>query len=568
MYPRENSFNRRQVNYPENRPYDVRSKKNVQEGDRSMGAYIDESPIAVRQAGRHNNFSEQDYYSQDQYEVPPNSFNGPREHFSSRNHPRDPRYDMQLQNYDRMPPSRSQFPPQDTRFQQLLPQDPRFDPRYSADPCFAQDPRVPPRNFSSTNMPPPGHPAMSQMYAMPGGYDAEYTPISYRDPSQGRHRWSEDNSKIPVHSSKNTSGPGSGPTTANVTNSPCGRNARGASDNNSTSSNGTKGSSATDKARNAKRKLDPKVFALSMELLDHAGNGRLELCQRKIASGANPDFADYDKRTPLHMSSSNGHLPVVKLLLDCGANPDVEDRWGSKPVDDAMKNDHKEIIELLCHHGGDYEDTLHKEQLDGLELLEYCSKGLIKMVRDKIRAGTKATFSSYDRRTSLHLACCEGHMDVMELLLQNGADANCRDRFGRTPVDDALCNGHVNVLRRLASKGIQVPEHILDEDHTPEFQLNMQLIDVCAKGKVGAVQKCINEGADVQFSDYDKRSPLHLACVEGRTKIVALLLSEGADPTVEDRFGTTTMEEAAKYGHHDILEMIKEHMKSSSKKSG
>ena len=46
--------------------------------------------------------------------------------------------------------------------------------------------------------------------------------------------------------------------------------------------------------------------------------------------------------------------------------------------------------------------------------------------------------SDYDGRTPLHIACCEGHVDVVKYLLDLGAPVHVRDRYGDTPLNDAV----------------------------------------------------------------------------------------------------------------------------------
>lgn len=334
----------------------------------------------------------------------------------------------------------------------------------------------------------------------------------------------------------------------------------------STSSEGRDSSRSRNKQQN--RRLDAKKFALSMELIDHAAHGRIEAVTEKIKQGASLECTDYDQRTPLHAAAAEGHLEVVKLLLEEGANPNAADRWGRKPVDESVRKGFKEISDELLKHSKSDEHTLHKEHHDGLELLQHCADGTLHLVREKVRAGASAMFTDYDLRTPLHLASCGGHVDVVDFLLHNGADPHYKDKFGHSAVEDAVLNGHEEVLQLMKISKIEVPGYIFDKTFTPEFQRNMQLIDSCARGKISEVQKLLCDGADVLFSDHDKRTALHLAACEGHVKVVKLLLAAGADSASEDRWGRSGHDEAVECGHNEIVTIMDAHMENTVRKSG
>ena len=59
------------------------------------------------------------------------------------------------------------------------------------------------------------------------------------------------------------------------------------------------------------------------------------------------NFADYDKRTPLHIAASVGNLDLVKYLIAHGAKVGTKDYLNHTPADDAKRNKFKVIHEYL-----------------------------------------------------------------------------------------------------------------------------------------------------------------------------------------------------------------------------
>ena len=61
--------------------------------------------------------------------------------------------------------------------------------------------------------------------------------------------------------------------------------------------------------------------------------------------------------------------------------------------------------------------------------------------------------SDYDGRTALHIACCEGHLNVVHYLLDWGAPIHTRDRYGHSPLDDAVRFNHFEIIKLIRQAG-------------------------------------------------------------------------------------------------------------------
>eukprot|EP00850_Spirogloea_muscicola_P016184 SM000129S26171 [mRNA] locus=s129:404788:409939:- [translate_table: standard] len=76
-------------------------------------------------------------------------------------------------------------------------------------------------------------------------------------------------------------------------------------------------------------------------------NGNIGYLQRLLDNGVDPNSADYDMRTPLHIAAAEGFFLVVRLLVNSGADVTSRDRWGHTPLDEARTCGSQPIVQML-----------------------------------------------------------------------------------------------------------------------------------------------------------------------------------------------------------------------------
>uniref|UniRef100_A0A7S1TGP6 Protein kinase domain-containing protein n=1 Tax=Compsopogon caeruleus TaxID=31354 RepID=A0A7S1TGP6_9RHOD len=320
-------------------------------------------------------------------------------------------------------------------------------------------------------------------------------------------------------------------------------------------------SSAYPSSRESNSATDRKRSLLCMELMTLSKDGKVEKVRKKLIEGADPNYADHNKRTALHLASISGHVEVAEVLLENGADPEARDNRGSTAVMVAKSHGQSSVLEMFKKHGVEiYEDDdeCPENMVLGMELLNFAARGAIDLVRERLFAGVPVSFMDYDNRTALHVAASEGHAEVAELLILNGAGIDTQDVYGRTPVDDAVKNGHKEVLLMFSKYGAWIPEALLSAKVASENQLGRDLIEESKNSDVDKVNSLLELGANVNFQNYDHRTPLHVAASEGIMEMVKLLLSRGADPGLTDRWGNTPLDDASRLSKAEIAALLSE----------
>ena len=132
--------------------------------------------------------------------------------------------------------------------------------------------------------------------------------------------------------------------------------------------------------------------------------------------------------------------------------------WGA-----VCNNDIKKIARLM-EEGADLDGItpLHMAAQEGkLDIIRYltCEKELGPDQSDN------------DDVTPLLLAACYGHTEVVQELIERGADVNRADNEGETPLSLAIHYGCVDVVRILLANDAFIPENIsFNENVNQELQ--------------------------------------------------------------------------------------------------
>ena len=82
-------------------------------------------------------------------------------------------------------------------------------------------------------------------------------------------------------------------------------------------------------------------------------------------------------------------------------------------------------------------------------LIWAASQGDLNEVKRIIGLGFDLNMGDYDKRTAIHLAAAEGHLGIVEYIVNQGGNPAPKDRWNNTPLDDAKRHNHKDVQKFL-----------------------------------------------------------------------------------------------------------------------
>lgn len=205
-----------------------------------------------------------------------------------------------------------------------------------------------------------------------------------------------------------------------------------------------------------------------------------------LALGANPNQAEPDGTTPL-MRAVHGQMPdIAKRLIEAGAYVRRANTYGVTPLYIAARAGDAESTALLLEAGADTNVTLPSGETvlmtaaragnpdvvralltggAGISLAELAAARAVTHVAESngyappanpVMAANHANVDARERmygRTALMIAANQGHIAVVELLIEAGSDLWLVDAEGASALSLARDYGHLDVAAKLAEAG-------------------------------------------------------------------------------------------------------------------
>ncbi|KAK3318708.1 ankyrin repeat-containing domain protein [Apodospora peruviana] len=259
-----------------------------------------------------------------------------------------------------------------------------------------------------------------------------------------------------------------------------------------------------------------------------SSEGHLEVVEHLIHEGANIQFFDEHYGNALQTAAYRGHEAVVRALISAGIDPwGVGGDKGPALVCAASCGQEKVIKALyeLGSPGGPGDDNLTW----ALQVASFAGhEGTIRLLAGKgdINAVTRKPNDS-NNCTALEAAAERGHNDTVKLLLSLGASIE--------PSDRGCYGSSLNAAIETDHPSIEVLETLLDAGADINFVCSCHeppLVRAVRRGHDDALKLLLDRGANVNLKHETIRTALIMSAVHEDTTIMDLLLEHGADVNI------------------------------------
>jgi ankyrin repeat protein len=157
---------------------------------------------------------------------------------------------------------------------------------------------------------------------------------------------------------------------------------------------------------------------------------------------------------------------------------------------------------------------------------------------------------SEQKLTAIHVAAEGGHEAVVRLLLLKGVGHKTPCDDGYEPLQAAIEADNENIVRLLLDYGADPGATTILGENSLHYDAR--------KASKSIVELLLSKRVDHNARGYLERTPLHEAAKFGRLAALTLLLDLGANPNTPDRLGQTPLHHAVMFGLFNPVRLLLE----------
>jgi ankyrin repeat protein len=284
-------------------------------------------------------------------------------------------------------------------------------------------------------------------------------------------------------------------------------------------------------------------------------NGHAKLVSELLNSGKfDGGYFTKEGMTAIHLAAQEGHVRVVTTFINNGVVVDCTTSDGDKPIHFASKNGHLSVVKALQA----VKDT-------SAELDHESNTPLILAAMGGHASVVKELLSTAERREEadpsviwknsypLHMAISNTHQELARVLIGQGFPVDSRNSEGQAPIHIAASHNLVPMIELLIKCGADMAA--TNNKHETALCLAVQTggVEACK----AILESSPNKTGDfINIGDENADTPLYLACQQGETEIIRLLLEKKADPNQKCFDGWTPLHTAAVRGRADVVDSL------------
>ncbi len=283
-----------------------------------------------------------------------------------------------------------------------------------------------------------------------------------------------------------------------------------------------------------------------------ASKGHFEIVKFLYEKGAKIDIADHQGNTLMIMACEASSFQIVKFLHEKGADINVVAKNGYTALLLASRclgsiDESRDIINYLVKNGADINVKAENAYTVITHLAGMGELETIKLLHKK---GVDIHCLASDH-TPIMEASLMGHTAVVEFLHKTGVDINFTTKSGYTPLMHAsLRSDNLEVIQFLLDNGANVNAKALDG--------STALMGAAQYGHLSIIELLLKNGASVKDLDNNKYSALSKAAQNGHTQVVEYLVKKGVNIDQKTEDGYTPICLAMQNGHLETVKLLYE----------